>query len=428
MDYRRFISYLYNYVDGEKGVNVGYIRCEQRHGICRLTLNLQDRQGVEGGTYKVYLYKISKEGNPVGYYLDEFTLNRGCGEVRKQTNSENVWNSNHRIEEFDGVVAIYDRGHAYGSQWSDEPLQIERFHTYQEWQKQGVTSGIYIKESEGLALHAAERPQPVEEQVASIFDRQVYSAEPGTDRVQSNAVSAVPIGAQSIVRRQDSTTDSIGAQSIMPERDSTANPIGAQSIMPERDSTANPINTQSIMSERDSTADPIGAQSIVPERDSTANPGTVEENSITEQDIDGTSDPVAEQSSMSGQSASMSRSDIAEATLHLMEQRPKLPDFGNHEIYDCVRIEPNDIGLLAMDNWRLGVNSFLTHGYYNYKYLMLGKLRFQDGVVKAVLGVPGVYDNKEQYIAKIFGFELFVPVKHTNVKTGNFGYWISEIV
>lgn len=396
MDYRRFISYLYNYVDGEKGVNVGYIRCEQRHGICRLTLNLQDRQGVEGGTYKVYLYKISKEGNPVGYYLDEFTLNRGCGEVRKQTNSENVWNSNHRIEEFDGVVAIYDRGHAYGSQWSDEPLQIERFHTYQEWQKQGVTSGIYIKESEGLALHAAERPQPVEEQVASIFDRQVYSVEPGTDRVQSNAVSTEPIGAQSIVRGQDNTTD----------------PIGAQSIMSERNSTANPINTQSIMSEQDSTM----------------NPGTVGENSITEQDIDGTSDPVVEQSSMSGRSASMGRSDIAEATLHLMEQRPKLPDFGNHEIYDCVRIEPNDIGLLAMDNWRLGVNSFLTHGYYNYKYLMLGKLRFQDGVVKAVLGVPGVYDNKEQYIAKIFGFELFVPVKHTNVKTGNFGYWISEIV
>ena len=55
------------------------------------------------------------------------------------------------------MVAIYDRGHAYGSQWSDEPLQIERFHTYQEGQKQGVTSGVYIKESEGLALHAAER-------------------------------------------------------------------------------------------------------------------------------------------------------------------------------------------------------------------------------------------------------------------------------
>lgn len=334
MDYRRFISYLYNYVDGEKGVNVGYIRCEQRHGICRLTLNLQDRQqGVEGGSYKVYLYKISKEGNPVGYYLDEFTLSSGCGELKKQTNCENIWNSNHRIEEFDGVVAIYDRGHAYGSQWSDEPLQIERFHTYQEWQKQGVTSGVYIKESEGLALHAAERLQPVEE-------------------------------------------DSITEQDI------------------------------------------DGVQEEVSDQKEVSNQGEVsdQENVSAQEDV------------MPGQAAPMSRSDIAEATLRLMEQRPKLPDFDNHEIYDCVRIEPNDIGLLAMDNWRLGVNSFLTHGYYNYKYLMLGKLRFQDGVVKAVLGVPGVYDNKEQYIAKIFGFELFVPVKHTNVKTGNFGYWISEIV
>jgi hypothetical protein len=119
---------------------------------------------------------------------------------------------------------------------------------------------------------------------------------------------------------------------------------------------------------------------------------------------------------------------ISNLTIRLMENRPKLPDFENHEIYDCVRIEPNDIGLLEMDNWRLGVNSFLTHGFYNYKYLLLGKLRFQDGVVKAVLGVPGVYDNKEQYIAKIFGFEVFVPVKHSNVKTGRFGYWIVELV
>ena len=122
------------------------------------------------------------------------------------------------------------------------------------------------------------------------------------------------------------------------------------------------------------------------------------------------------------------RKSISELTIRVMENRPKLPDFENHEIFDCVRIEPNDIGLLEMDNWRLGVNSFLTHGYYNYKYLMLGKLRFQDGVVKAVLGVPGVFNNKEQYIARIFGFDVFVPIKHTNIKTGNFGYWIVELV
>ena len=132
--------------------------------------------------------------------------------------------------------------------------------------------------------------------------------------------------------------------------------------------------------------------------------------------------PTEEQDNLAGQ-----QKGISNAILKLMENRAKLPDFENHEVYDCVRIEPNDIGLLAMENWRLGVNSFLTHGYYNYKYLMLGKLRFQDGVVKAVLGVPGIFDSKEQYIAKIFGFEVFVPVKHTNTKTGNFGYWIVEL-
>lgn len=76
LDYKRFISYLYTYVEGEKGVNVGYIRCEQRQGICRFTLNLQDRQGIEGGRYKVYLYKADPDGTPIGYYLDEMVISK----------------------------------------------------------------------------------------------------------------------------------------------------------------------------------------------------------------------------------------------------------------------------------------------------------------------------------------------------------------
>jgi len=112
----------------------------------------------------------------------------------------------------------------------------------------------------------------------------------------------------------------------------------------------------------------------------------------------------------------------------LLAEYPKLPMYGAQELFDCVRIHPKDIGKLDMRNWKLGVNSFLTHGFYTYQYLMLGKMRFENGVEQPVLGVPGVYSNREKYVANMFGFEQFIPVKKTGIKTGEFGYWIVELV
>lgn len=112
----------------------------------------------------------------------------------------------------------------------------------------------------------------------------------------------------------------------------------------------------------------------------------------------------------------------------MIEKYPKLPMYGITDLFDCVRIHPRDIGKLDMRNWKLGVNSFLTHSFYTYQYLLLGKMRTDNGKVKCVIGVPGVYSNRERYLANMFGFEHFVQVKQTGVKTGEFGYWIVEII
>lgn len=382
MDYKRFISYLYTYVEGEKGVNVGYIRCEQRQEICRFTLNLQDRQGIEGGRHKVYLYRMDNDGAPIGYYIDELVINKGCGELRKQTKSDNVWDTNNRIEDFDGVIVIYDKGHMYVSKWKEVPIQTGAFLPYEEWQEKKNQLAFspkekYINESEGLAMHAASSDIQDEEIEISVNDSEAL------DLQKSERKEAAQEGKEElqIEVQQD------GQQGNGQEDNKKDQEAGRE----EQVSNNQPDNKTEVE---------VAAEEV----------------------------PTIQLEQQTAEKQPRKKNGISEMTLRLMESRPKLPDFENHEIYDCVRIEPNDIGLLEMENWRLGVNSFLTHGYYNYKYLMLGKLRFQDGMVKAVLGVPGVYDNKEQYIAKIFGFDIFIPLKHTNTKTGNFGYWIVELV
>ena len=111
----------------------------------------------------------------------------------------------------------------------------------------------------------------------------------------------------------------------------------------------------------------------------------------------------------------------------MLATHPKLPVFMDSQLIECVKIVPHDIGKLPMANWKLGVNSFLSHGYYHYRYIMMGRVNFDDREVY-VIGVPGVFTNKEKYLANMFGFNVFIPVKRTEILTGNFGYWISEIV
>ncbi len=118
--------------------------------------------------------------------------------------------------------------------------------------------------------------------------------------------------------------------------------------------------------------------------------------------------------------------DYMQVCRDMLETYPRLPLFMDSELTECVKIVPHDIGKLAMGNWKLGVNSFLSHGYHHYRYLMLGKV-YIDEKEKYVIGVPGVFTNKERYMANMFGFSLFVPVRKTKVLTGNFGYWISEV-
>ncbi len=127
---------------------------------------------------------------------------------------------------------------------------------------------------------------------------------------------------------------------------------------------------------------------------------------------------------------SMETNDEASATdicIKMLESHPRLPVFMDSQLIECVKIVPHDIGMLPMANWSLGVNSFLSHGYYHYRYIMMGRVNFEDREI-FVIGVPGVFDNKERYLANMFGFSVFIPAKETEILTGKFGYWISEII
>lgn len=86
-----------------------------------------------------------------------------------------------------------------------------------------------------------------------------------------------------------------------------------------------------------------------------------------------------------------------------MMQKNRLSVQINEEV-SAIRIELKDLRELPKQYWYLGNNSFLLHGFFNYRYLLLGKLPDE----RWFLGVPGVYQKQERVMAAIFGFPGFL--------------------
>ena len=104
----------------------------------------------------------------------------------------------------------------------------------------------------------------------------------------------------------------------------------------------------------------------------------------------------------------------------------KINPFEDKTVVMCVKMEPKDIGVLPKEVWSFSNNSFLLHGYYSYKYIIFAKLMDQRGP-HYILGVPGVFNNKEKFVAKMFGFNNFKSAKKQTLRQGDFGYWYTVV-
>lgn len=87
-----------------------------------------------------------------------------------------------------------------------------------------------------------------------------------------------------------------------------------------------------------------------------------------------------------------------------------------------IAIQPKDFVIMTGDYQHLANNSFLLHGFYNYRHIILG--REQDD--SFYLGVPGVYYEREKMVALMFGFEAF-ECEGGIPESGKFGYYLRKV-
>ena len=101
----------------------------------------------------------------------------------------------------------------------------------------------------------------------------------------------------------------------------------------------------------------------------------------------------------------------------------------SEEGWEVLQIQLQDLGRLPRENWPYGNNSFVLHGYYQYRYLILARrMREQKTPGEArwqyIVGVPGIFKPQEKFMAAMFGLPEF---KRADSREENFGFWCGNV-
>ena len=101
--------------------------------------------------------------------------------------------------------------------------------------------------------------------------------------------------------------------------------------------------------------------------------------------------------------------------------------FDDDYFYDCIEVSPEKLKCLNQNEIDITGNSFLLHGYYNFRHILFGRVRDNLDNTKYFIGVPGMYCNRERYMASMFGFNNFKKSHRSDYANPYFGYWYQEI-
>lgn len=127
----------------------------------------------------------------------------------------------------------------------------------------------------------------------------------------------------------------------------------------------------------------------------------------------------------------ISKRSAAENTLHMKDTKweqlssiyPHIHPF--RDAREFLSVGPEDFVVLRERCYQMTHNSFLLHGYYNYRHLLL--LRQETaGQAKYYIGVPGNFYEREKQVARMFGFESFEGAREPAWE-GDFGYYLISV-
>ncbi|MBD9274803.1 DUF6128 domain-containing protein [Clostridium sp.] len=463
--YHRLISYIYAYEGGIKGKNTGFAKLETRGTSCRIQVSVR---------------RVFAGGSPIGVYLlagqEEIRIGTmfvrgGNGEFRAVVNCENIEGSGCNMEECCGLTLheTDSAWRAYTTIWEDavaHAAEVELADVTaekvreQEAEKEEATrklaenvsgevnsasvgkekldeaseltrsgemenqdTSTETEKKEAVNINETDfgisQPQPekLEDSNLEIFeDTETMEAVPDISETSDHQEAEVVQETQTETPQESFQESNQETQTETPQESFQESNQEAQTETPQESFQESNQEAQTEARRKDSQESTREVQKEMP-------PDSPPDHQEAFQ-----SDSQNQKQPQPDSSKEFPKEDPAESLWNrLRAAYPKVTAFECADGCEILVIKPQDIGLLPRENWVYGNNSFLLHGYYNYRYLILARLGKPGERGRYILGVPGHYGNNEKYMAAMFGFDRFVRSTRQPPRDSRFGYWYTDL-
>lgn len=447
--YHRLISYIYAYEGGIKGKNTGFAKLETRGTSCRIQVSVR---------------RVFAGGSPIGVYLlagqEEIRIGTlfvrgGNGEFRAVVNCENIEGSGCNMEECCGLTLheTDSAWRAYTTIWEDavaHAAEVELADVTaekvreQEAEKEEATRKLAENVS-GEVNSGSVGKEKLDEASELTRSGEMESQDTSTETEKKEAVNInemdFGISQPQPEKLEDSNleifedTETMEAVPDISETSDHQEAEVVQEAQTETPQESSQESTQEVQTEtpkesfQESNQE---AQTEARRKDSQESTREVRKEALSDSPPDhqeafqpGSQNQKQPQPDSSKESP---KEDPAETLWdRLRVTYPKVTAFECADGCEILVIKPQDIGFLPRENWVYGNNSFLLHGYYNYRYLILARLGKPGERGRYILGVPGHYGNNEKYMAAMFGFDRFVRSTRQTPRDSRFGYWYTDL-
>lgn len=135
--YRRFVSYVYQYENGKKAGNRGFIKVEARGNTCSMQIALKGICRDGNGSCRIYGFK-REEGLLKGSLLAECPVRTGIVQEQLGFLRNEMGDARYSLHELSGVIFRGDDETMYGTQWDDAPMKMENFQPDERGAKTAV--------------------------------------------------------------------------------------------------------------------------------------------------------------------------------------------------------------------------------------------------------------------------------------------------
>lgn len=386
-DYKRLVSYIYAYPGGVRDKNVGFAKAEVRNGQFKLTVSVKGVYTDTPELFGVYVMVDGKKHQPGGFTLlktGTVMVNQGIGQYQDLFNPMNINQSGYTFEDISGIALARENEDFYRmfSLWEDCILNTEDI-TFAQPEAAAASNPVVQADSEEVSVKEQENRTTGQEAERKSAEMSGNVCESETVRRNAEDVSENEV--------EDVVEAAVTSKPATPE---SAQSAGQQTDLQQETAQMKAQQVRAMEAVQELLFRNTNPQGTMPQNTKLQNAKPQEEMPAFEK---------------------------------VFVNRDFIDAFEDDYFYDCVEVTPELLKQLPIEDDAVVNNSFLVHGYYNFKHILFGKVCENDNNTRYFIGVPGMYCNRERFMASMFGFCNFKKSHRSDYSNPYFGYWYQEI-